>query len=128
MKKRAGGMTAILLVYSLLMLAMMGLTVWILSKRSTPAFIEKSDPEIQEKYVYVYVKPDEDTTGTAEEEIWVVKEHESRIGIFSANGELLELLEIQTKTLPIADQGLLREGITVTNRSALYALIEDYSE
>ena len=128
MKKRAGAMTAILLVYSLLMLAMMGLTVWILSKRSTPIFIEESAPEIQEKYVYVYVKPDEDTTSTAEEEIWVVKEHESRIGIFSANGELLELLEIQTKTLPIADQGLLREGITVTNRSALYALIEDYSE
>ena len=129
MKKKIGGMTAILLIYSLLMLSIMGFTVFILCKRTNPTTSESSDIKTQEKYVYVYVEPDEDTTSTAlSEELWIVKEHENRIGIFSEDGQLLEVLEIHTNTLPKADQGLLREGITVTDRASLYALIEDYSE
>ncbi len=129
MKKKIGGMTTILLIYSLLMLSIMGLTVFILCKRTSPAVSENSAIETQEKYVYVYVEPNEDTTSTALlEETWIVKEHENRIGIFSEDGQLLEVLEIHTNTLPKADQGLLREGITVTDRASLYALIEDYSE
>ena len=130
MKKETKEMTAILLVYSLLMLSIMGLTVFILSRRITPALPQLSnDSKVEEKIVYVYVEKDtESTSSIPTEEIWIVKEHDRRIGIFSEDGELLELLEIYTNTLPKADQSLLREGITVTSRSALYALIEDYSE
>jgi len=129
MKKKAGGMTAILLVYSLLMLSMMGVTVFILWGRTAPTVSEAPSTEVQEKYVYVYAKDDEDTASNPlSENTWIVKEYEDRIGIFSADGQLLDVLEIHTNTLPKADQGLLREGITVTDRAALYALIEDYSE
>ena len=130
MKKETKGMTAILLVYSLLMLSIMGITVFILSQRMTTALPQlPNDSKVEEKTVYVYVEKDEEiTTSTTTEEIWIVKEHDRRIGIFSEDGQLLELLEIYTNTLPKADQGLLREGISVTDRSALYALIEDYSE
>lgn len=129
MKKETRGMTAVLLVYSLLMLSMMGVTVFILSKRQAPTSSDEPSIETQEKYVYVYVDQNEDITSTVpSDDAWIVKEYENRIGIFSANGKLLEVLEIHTKTLPKADQSLLREGITVTNRSELDALLEDYSE
>ena len=130
MKKETKEMTAILLVYSLLMLSIMGLTVFILSRRITPTLPQlPNDSKVEEKIVYVYVEKDtESTSSIPTEEIWIVKEHDRRIGIFSEDGELLELLEIYTNTLPKADQGLLREGISVTDRTALYALIEDYSE
>ena len=130
MKKEARGMTAILIVYSLLMLSIMGITVFILSKRTVgDATHSQKEEEPTEKYVYIYADPNESTADdTTVEETWVVKEYEKRIGIFSEEGQLLELLEIYTNTLPKADQGLLREGITVTKRSELYALIEDYSE
>ena len=129
MKQNARKTTAILVMYSLLMLTMMGIAVFVLAKRTNvPPTVLPNGEETKEKYVYVYIEPEDTTPQTEEEAGWIVKEYEKRIGIFSADGELLECLEIYTKTLPKADQGLLREGITVTTRSELYALIEDYSE
>ena len=130
MKQQMREKTAILLIYSLLMLSMMIVTVFALIRR-TPA-ITATEPQPITKsikeYVYVYEETESTQTQPIEEEIFIVKECESKIGIFTEEGVLLELLEVYTKTLPQADQGLLREGIVVTTRSALYALIEDYSE
>ena len=130
MKKERTRPLALLTVYSVLMLSIMGCTVfgltWQLSKAKNTA---KDPPTVTEKYVYVYADPkEEDETSDIKEETWVVREHEQRIAIFSGDGRLLEELEIHTNTLPRADRSLLREGITVTSRSELYALIEDYSE
>ena len=59
---------------------------------------------------------------------WILREYEGRIGIFDQGGALIYLLETYVKTLPRADQALLREGIYTENEERLYALIEDYTE
>ncbi len=130
MKKENRGMTAILAIYSFLMLCIMGITVFLLAKRTATVTVDEPETEpTQEQYIYVYAEPNDETTVADEEKpIWVVREHEKKVGIFSRDGVLLELLEVYTNTLPKADQKILREGITVTSRSDLYALIEDYSE
>lgn len=130
MKKEKGGLGATVLIYSLSMLLMMAvalLGLWRKMPRETPTVNEKVKET--ERYIYVNLEPtQEDEAQPEAEHVWIVKEHERRVGVFSENGVLLELLEIYTNTLPEADRRMLREGITVTTRSDLYALIEDYSE
>lgn len=130
MKERKNRSLTLLVVYSILMLSIMGATILVMQKQfSAKTNIEHADEKVPEKYIYVYVEPNEESdTPSIEQELWIVKELEERIAIFSEEGALLSHLEIYTNTLPIADQSLLREGITVTSRSDLYALIEDYSE
>ena len=130
MKSKETRPFVILSVYAFLMLAMMGVAVLRLSWQiRTLQDREPNEPTVTEKYVYVYADKEEtEETTAAPQESWIVREHERRIGIFSSDGTLLDALEIDTKTLPMADRILLREGITVRSRSELYALIEDYSE
>ncbi len=130
MKKEIGSITAAILIYSLLMLCMMGVVAFhILQHRGEPTAEIPEATAPQTQYIYVYAEPSESETSSPDEQTcWIVREHERRIGIFSSDGVLLQLLEIYTNTLPQADQRLLREGITVETRSDLYALIEDYSE
>ena len=90
---------------------------------STPAETTRSDSE----YVYVYVPQGELEESTEEAYFWYVREYEEKIGIFSHEGVLLEVLDVYTHTLPKADQSMLREGITVYTREDLYSLIEDYT-
>ena len=99
----------------------------------TGVIYSKNAITIQKEYekVYVYVdvtshtpelnEPDSNT------QIYIVKEYFGQIGIFDEYGRLLETIEIYTKTLPKADRILLREGIKLSSREALDALIEDYS-
>ena len=130
MKEGRNPSLPLLVVYSVLMLSILGGSIFLLRKQhSAPIQSEPTDEKVTEKYIYVYAEPQKESETTeVQQETWIVKEHEQRIGIFSEEGVLLEHLEIDTNTLPKADQGLLREGITVTSRSDLYALIEDYSE
>ena len=50
-----------------------------------------------------------------------------RIGIFSSDGTLIEMIDVYVKTLPIADRSLLEEGFEVVGKQRLYSIIEDYS-
>ena len=129
MKKERNGITLLLLAYSLAMLPIMTCTIFLLSKRLGRAAVQTPSTEaITEKYIYIYRDSEETERDEIAEDAWIVKEHEKRIGVFSAEGELLKLLDVYTNTLPMADQRLLREGIVVTTQADLYALIEDYSE
>ncbi len=130
MKKERHGITLLLVGYSLAMLLIMVCTIFLMEKRLVKPTVEQpSNETVTEKYIYVYKEPIEVETDTLpEDHAWIVKEHEKRIAIFSEEGALLQVLDIYTNTLPTTDQRLLREGITVKNRSDLYALIEDYSE
>lgn len=87
--------------------------------------------EKETEFIYVNVLSEstitESVTEEADNEVFIVKEYLSRIGIFNENGKLLDIIDIYTKTLPQADINLLREGIRVTSRKELNALIEDYS-
>ncbi len=86
------------------------------------------------KEIYVYL-PQEDTetesheqpSATEEEEKFIVKEYQGRIGIFSSEGRLLDVIDTYVKTLPEADRSLLGEGILVKTKEALNSLVEDYS-
>ena len=78
----------------------------------------------EKKYVYVEVTSHIPTANDQPEEktLFIVKEYFGQIGIFDADG-----IEIYTKTLPEVDRILLREGIELSSKEALDALIEDYS-
>lgn len=58
---------------------------------------------------------------------WIVKAHDEQIGIFGLNGELEFVLDVYLFTLPDSDQAILRDGIFVSGRERLTALIEDYT-
>lgn len=122
-------MTVWIAVYSILMLSIMCISMVVVWRRSAtkpsaPLETTKSTSE----YVYVYVDRSESEEITEEAYFWYVREYEEKIGIFSHEGVLLEILDVYTHTLPKADQSMLREGITVYTREDLYSLIEDYTE
>ena len=86
----------------------------------------------QTEEIYVYLPQEENESElplpeTPETSGYLVKEYRGQIGIFSADGTLLESLDTYIKTLPEADRTLLGEGIWVETREALNSLIEDYS-
>ena len=101
--------------------------LWILWGRGSSSDADKEVPAKEPEYIYVYAEPEtnsEDTAAT--ESTWIVREHDERIGIFTEDGVLLRVVDVYTKTLPKADRILLREGIAVTSRQDLYALMEDF--
>lgn len=53
---------------------------------------------------------------------------EGKIGVYSVDATLLyEILDVNVRTLPAADQAMLAEGIIVCGETALRALTEDYT-
>ena len=58
----------------------------------------------------------------------IAKRHGDKIGIFDRNQTLIQILDVQIKTLPKADRDLLEEGIELFSKKELNALIEDYTE
>ena len=112
----------------LLLAAIIGVTI--LSNRLTkpPQVITETVVETDYVYVYMGTSPTtEQTDATEEERVWIIREYEERIGVFSEGGELVKVIDVYTKTLPEADRRLLREGIRVTSEKQLYSIIEDYS-
>lgn len=59
--------------------------------------------------------------------VYVLKEHEGRIGVFTGGEEPDMMLDVLVKYLPDYDRELLREGISVDSYERLVSLIEDYS-
>ena len=78
--------------------------------------------------IYVYDSNTDENTVTPSEEKWLVKEYNGIIGIFGANGELLQVIDTYTKALPSKDQALLREGFEVFSKKELNSVIEAYSD
>ena len=121
-------LTGIFCIYAVVMLCLLFFSVFIL----LGALRETDDqPTLQTEVVYVYLL-EETETPTQEQTapsqtVWFVKEYNGKIGIFKEDGTLTEVLDTYVKTLPAADQSLLREGITVRSREALRSLIEDYT-
>ena len=97
------------------------------SMRKEILFFKSEAEEKETELVYVYVEITE-TQSETEEEKWLVKEYEERIGVFDGKGQLLQIIDTYTKTLPMEDRSLLREGIEVNNEADLYSIIEAYSD
>ncbi len=51
-----------------------------------------------------------------------------KLAVFDEEGKIVQIIEVYMKTLPQADQLLLREGISVSSEQELLSLIEDYTE
>lgn len=81
---------------------------------------------------YAYVTPDNtpitESSAETEDIVYTVKSYMGKIGIFTPDGKLFDLLEVYVKTLPEADIRLLEEGFEVVGRSQLNSIIEDYTE
>ncbi|MBQ9085837.1 MAG: hypothetical protein IJY47_01480 [Clostridia bacterium] len=85
---------------------------------------ETADP------IYVYLEKETVTTEaetSSELEGYWVREYREKIGVFLPDGTLYQILDTYVKTLPKADQSLLKEGIYLENDIQLNALIEDYT-
>lgn len=131
MKKEGSAFTLYAAVCSLLMLTILFLTLFTVKKKEKAADSQESDILVsQTEYVYVYVSPDETSSQAPDTDSvygWIVREHEERIGIFNSDNVLVHVIETHIKTLPAADRDLLREGIWVSSRKELLAIIEDYT-
>jgi len=66
-----------------------------------------------------------DNTKSENEKIYMLKEYNGKIGIYE-NEALVYTLDTYVFTLPEIDKQLLKEGITVANKTELYDLIEEY--
>lgn len=58
---------------------------------------------------------------------FILKEYEGCIGIFDNDGVLIDVIDIQIKSLPETDRNMLRTGIYAFSKNELMSLIEDYT-
>ncbi len=116
-------------IYALLMLLMV-IFALSLPKRSEVPAPQTDEQSVLAETEYVYVKIEQETQETefdTEEQIYTVREHMDKIGIFTADGTLYTVIDVYVKTLPEADRRLLEEGIEIVGKKQLGQLIEDYS-
>ena len=120
-------------LYCLLMLGFVIAIAIVCQKRSRIPGNSGEKPvagDQQTEYIYVYInksQESEDSGDEKENEDWVLKAYQGKIGVFDRDGTLIEVLDVYLYTLPKTDQRLLEEGIEVHSRKALLALIEDYT-
>ena len=129
----------IVFFYVVVMLLMCLFTVNVIQKISNNSPMSKPNDITSNEiantiYIPVYVgsSPSEcDTSITSEstnnEISFIVKSHKGKIGIFSNNGDLIQIIDVYIKTLPIADREMLKEGIDIKNVDELRDIIEDYT-
>ena len=104
------------------------------NKKTPQTAVEQSDTAegTDTSSEYVYVSPDgtpsPESSAQPEEAVYTVKSYMGKIGIFSADGKLVHVLEVYVKTLPEADIRLLEEGFSIVGQAALNSIIEDYTE
>ena len=120
-------------LYALLILV--ALIFFLSTNKKTPqAAVEQSDTAEASDTLseYVYVTPDKtpstESSAETEEVVYTVKSYMGKIGIFTADGKLIDVLEVYVKTLPEADIRLLEEGFQVVGQAELNSIIEDYTE
>ncbi|MEG0691709.1 MAG: hypothetical protein RR444_01350 [Oscillospiraceae bacterium] len=59
--------------------------------------------------------------------MYVLKEHEQKIGVYKANETSpFMTIDVYVKTLPSVDQQELKSGIMIQNEDKLKTIIEDY--
>ena len=114
-------------ILSILFLVILIISSASLYYKSSQTPKEKKDPETE--YIYIYADTDTYPPTTTEEKIvWIVREHNEKIGIFSSDGTLVQIIETYTKALPVAERELLREGFEVNSEKELYSIIENYTD
>lgn len=57
---------------------------------------------------------------------FVLRAHDGKIGVFTAEGYLIRTVDVDIQTLPAADRNALESGIYVFSKKELDAKIEDF--
>ena len=131
--------TIILITYILIMVSILVFSI-ITLKPAEPQFNDSVKDEdsqsikIETQIVYIPVYSESEnvessgstTTNLAEENIYVVKSYNGKIGIFKED-KLYEVIEVYTKTLPKTDRDQLEKGIVIDGEEDLRSIIEDYT-
>lgn len=66
-----------------------------------------------------------DTEENEERKFYMLKEYNGKIGVYE-NNSLIYTIDTYVFTLPEVDKQLLETGITVTSKTELFELIEEY--
>ncbi|MBE6531106.1 MAG: hypothetical protein E7679_03300 [Ruminococcaceae bacterium] len=121
----------ILGTYSVILLACTMIAIAAVVWRTAPSAKQTViETVIETEHIYVFLGPeatDEAQTTSEADTVWIIREYGERIGIFNESDELIDIIDVYTKTLPEADRLLLKEGIVVSSEKQLNSLIEDYS-
>ena len=113
--------------YSLVLLGLFSVTACVLIGSLSRA--KSSVGTVDTEYIYVYATENESSEGAqSEADIWIARKHGEIIGIFSLDGDLIEVIDTYVKTLPEADKRLLGEGFEIVGKKQLNSIIEDYTE
>lgn len=75
------------------------------------------------------ISPEEDKESVPVDilyESFCMRECGGKIAIYTADGELVRMLELPVETLPEADRAALQSGISLSSWKEVLALIEDY--
>lgn len=135
MEKTKKWLTGICAVFMAVSLTLAVLTLILLRRDIRACIVPASEPMQEEPTVA------EENSGakTAEEpeksvdadvlyDVFCVRETRGKIGIFTSEGYLVRMLDVDVSTLPEADRSALASGIAVTSWDELIALIQDYEE
>ena len=131
--KKNDNLLKLTLTYSaiLLIATIIGISVLIYKKEPRERVI--TETVVQTEHIYVWVGGDtaandsDITQSAAEDYVRIVKEYEGKIGIFTEDGALVNIIDVYVKTLPETDRRLLREGIKVLSEQELRSITQDYS-
>ena len=123
--------SVITVLYSVIMLVVFAITVNIISETNAKNSDTDVGQEVHTEYIYVNIF-DENTNAviigdTEEQDVYIIREHMGKIGIFAEDGTLINVLEIYVETLPEADKRLLGEGFEIIGQKQLNSIIEDYT-
>ncbi len=73
------------------------------------------------------LETEDQPVGVTLPEAFCLRESGGKIGVYTVDGVLIRILDVDVSTLPKADRLSLQEGISVTSWSELMALIQDYA-
>ena len=77
-------------------------------------------------YMESYYETQINTEDNLAQEEYLIKLYNEKIGVFTKDDILLQVIDVYTKTLPKKDQDLLEKGFNI-NSNDLNKLIEDYT-
>lgn len=66
-------------------------------------------------------------TAQTQKEGFCIRAVNGHVGVYTADGALIHLLDIRTETLPQAEREALEKGIHVSSWQELIALVQDYT-
>ena len=122
-------------IYAVLMVSICIFSAKIIKSSTLPCDVQtestesKSNVATEIVYIPIYMESyyeSEIVTEADNESEYIIKLYDDRIGVFTDDGRLIQVIDVYTKTLPKRDQDLLEKGFNIKSKD-LNKLIEDYT-